>query len=220
MAVLSGFEEASDQDNMPPYNVFRSISISDDFPVKIPSDVGLDELTEEQVEELYWKINFQWDFDEDTTRLFGCEVFSFDPSMLNMSLSYKYTRYITFYKIGLGPRNEVNPNQWIMKTLGQIRRDLNHTKRQIDILKIDIEGSEWTSIPQMVMSGTLRSVKQMQIELHGSGTKHDLKVLRMLYEDGFRLFMRDRNQDCRYTRSRLARNRTACMEISMLRVMY
>ncbi|KAK3587725.1 hypothetical protein CHS0354_042680 [Potamilus streckersoni] len=131
---------------------------------------------------------------------------------------FNYTNDITFHMVGLGARNEVLQNQWKIRTLEQIRRDLNHTERTIHILKIDIEGSEWTSIPQMIQSGSLRSVKQMQIELHGTGSIDKLKVLRMLYEDGFQIFMRDRNINCKYSSTRFVRQRTSCMEVSMIRV--
>ncbi|KAK3582661.1 hypothetical protein CHS0354_031073 [Potamilus streckersoni] len=137
--------------------------------------------------------------------------------MRDKAETYTYAKDITFYMIGLSATNEVLPNQWKIKTLEQIRRDLSHTKRTIDILKIDIEGSECTTLPQMVHSRTLRFVKQMQIELHGRGISDNLKVLRMLYEDGFRIFMRDRNLNCKYSRKRLSRERTFCTEISMYR---
>ncbi|KAK3607177.1 hypothetical protein CHS0354_007092 [Potamilus streckersoni] len=138
--------------------------------------------------------------------------------MRDKGVTYKHTDNVTFYMIGLGAKNEILENRWKMKTLEQIRRDLKHTERTINILKIDIEGSEWISIPQMVSSGTLRSVNQMQIELHGNGTEHDLKVLRMLYEDGFRLFMRDRNLNCKYSKTGIVRPRTSCMEVAMVRI--
>ncbi|KAL3864720.1 hypothetical protein ACJMK2_006493 [Sinanodonta woodiana] len=206
----------------------RSLCIVDNFTVMIPSNAALANMTDNQLTDLYWSyintiqvlcrkiirigtiedggkevctdvpflprppclvysfgINYQWDFDEDVARIFGCEVFSFDPSMRNKSETYKYADNITFYKIGLGDKNV----------------------RTISILKIDIKGSEWTSIPQMVSSGTLRSVIQMQIELHGKGTKDALKVLQ-------------RNLICKYSRAGLVRARTSCMEVSMIRLSF
>ncbi|KAL3864851.1 hypothetical protein ACJMK2_006501 [Sinanodonta woodiana] len=241
----------------------RSLCSLDHLTVTIPSDGELDNMTDNQLTDLYWSyintiqvlcrkivrigkiedggkevctdvpfhprppcivysfgINYQWDFDEDAARIFGCEVFSFDPSMRNKGETYKYADNITFYMIGLEAKNTVLRKHWKMKTLEQIRQYLNHTERTISILKLDIEGSEWTSIPQMVSSGTLRSVNQMQIELHGKGTKHTLKVLRMLYNDGFRLFMRERNLSCKYSKAGLVRARTSCMEVSMIRVSF
>ncbi|KAK3587724.1 hypothetical protein CHS0354_042678 [Potamilus streckersoni] len=254
-------QKVSDEKNTSEKHVVHRGGIVRDFPVKIPSDDELDNMTDTKLEDLFWDyintiqalcqrvvrigkiedggkevcaddpyrprppclvysfgINNAWDFDEDAARIFGCEVFCFDPSMRDKAETYTYAKDITFYMIGLSATNEVLPDQWKMRTLEQIRRDLNHTERTIDILKIDIEGFEWNTLPQMVHSGTLRSVKQMQIELHGRGVSDKLKVLRMLYEDGFRIFMRDRNLNCKYSREGLSRERTSCMEVSMYRV--
>ncbi|KAL3872555.1 hypothetical protein ACJMK2_035778 [Sinanodonta woodiana] len=207
-----------------------------DFPVKIPSDDELGNMTATKVEDLYWDyINTIQSLCQRVVRIGTiedggkevcadelyrprppCLVYSF--GMRDKGETYKHGKSITFYMIGLGEENDVLSNQWKIRTLERIRSDLNHTERTIDLLKIDIEGSEWNSIPQMVLSGTLRSVRQMQIELHGRGSSRVLKVLRMLYEDGFRIFMRDRNLNCKYSRKGLARQRTSCMEISLFRV--
>ena len=79
-------------------------------------------------------------------------------------------------------------------------------QRTIDILKIDIEGDEWLTIPQMIKSGALDDVRQIAIETHFSRTGYSrpvlwgnvpankqLSVLRQLYEEGFRIVMRERN---------------------------
>lgn len=78
-------------------------------------------------------------------------------------------------------------------------------QRVIDILKLDIEGAEWTVLPDLFSSGTLNNVKQLVIEIH-FGSKHffhtnwglvspkdQLKVLRLLYDGGFRMFMHEHN---------------------------
>ena len=79
-------------------------------------------------------------------------------------------------------------------------------QRTIDILKIDIEGGEWESIPQMISSGALDDVKQISMETHflkerphsatyygGVMPSVQLRCLRQLYEFGYRIFMRERN---------------------------
>ena len=79
-------------------------------------------------------------------------------------------------------------------------------QRTIDILKIDIEGAEWSSILQMLKSGALDDVKQIAIETHFSQTGYgkktywgnvrpniSLRALRQLFEAGFRIVMRERN---------------------------
>ncbi|WAR31086.1 hypothetical protein MAR_033628, partial [Mya arenaria] len=70
---------------------------------------------------------------------------------------------------------------------------------------IDIEGDEWYSIPQMISSGALDDVKQISMETHyikrgkqlwGSHpipAADELYALRLLYDKGFRIFMRERN---------------------------
>lgn len=80
-------------------------------------------------------------------------------------------------------------------------------QRRIDILKIDIEGDEWTSIPQMITSGALNDIRQISMEIHfgphkpadtnnnwgGVSRADQLSCLRQLYDQGYRIFMRERN---------------------------
>ncbi|XP_052788587.1 probable methyltransferase-like protein 24 [Mya arenaria] len=150
-------------------------------------------------------INNQFDFDEDINRLFGCDVFCFDPSM--KTKSFRKADQIWFYNWGLGGENTRNELGWQIKTVDVIRKELNHTNRPIDILKIDIEGDEWYSIPQMISSGALDDVKQISMETHfisktpggqlwGSHPippADELYTLRLLYDEGFRICMRERN---------------------------
>ncbi|KAK3587726.1 hypothetical protein CHS0354_042681 [Potamilus streckersoni] len=115
--------------------VDRSYEIMDKMTGKIPSDAELKNLTESQLDDLYWSyintvqvlcrrivrvgkiedggkevctdeafhprppclvysfgINFQWDFDEDAARMFGCKVFSFDPRWVCMKNYETFTR--------------------------------------------------------------------------------------------------------------------------------
>ncbi|XP_052251404.1 uncharacterized protein LOC127858369 isoform X6 [Dreissena polymorpha] len=151
-------------------------------------------------------INYQFDFDYATVDLFGCDVYAFDPSM-NRSTS-RITEHIKFYKWGLGGEDMVNNYGWPIKTLSSIRKELGHTDKPIDLLKIDIEGDEWHAIPQMIASGALDDVKQISMETHflserPSSPKNwgsiplpghlQLSALRQLYDAGYRIFMRERN---------------------------
>jgi hypothetical protein len=72
-------------------------------------------------------------------------------------------------------------------------------------LKIDIEGGEWNSLHDIVRSGVLNYVKQICVELHFGRSKpfknkifwgevpikKQIQVLRYLYDQGFRIFMRE-----------------------------
>jgi hypothetical protein len=54
-----------------------------------------------------------------------------------------------------------------MTTLKSIRKYLLHSYRQIDYLKIDIEGDEWSILEQMLQDDhTLQSIKQIGMEVH------------------------------------------------------
>jgi hypothetical protein len=109
-------------------------------------------------------------FDEAMEK-FQCQVYSFDPSMgVN---DHNRTDFIHFYSIGLGGEDDENlivKNQkWKMRTLKSIYQMLRpmHGAIVIDVLKMDIEYSEWAAIPQMLTSGFLgEKVKQLAVEIH------------------------------------------------------
>lgn len=113
-------------------------------------------------------INNQWAFD-DAMEQYGCQVYSFDPSM--GVGDYDRSQHIHFYNLGLAGEDGLHPvTNWNMKTASSIyqmlaRRHGNTTL--IDVLKMDIEFSEWEAIPQMLRSGFLANkVKQLAVEIH------------------------------------------------------
>lgn len=113
-------------------------------------------------------VNYEWSFD-DAMEKFGCRVFSFDPSVnyTNHNRSSK----IQFYKYGLWHINEEivqNGVKWTMKTLETLYRELKHDGRVIDYLKVDIEESEWTVLPEILSSGMMDRVRQLGLEIHMS----------------------------------------------------
>ncbi|KAK4010375.1 hypothetical protein OUZ56_019521 [Daphnia magna] len=133
-------------------------------------------------------INNQWSFDEAMSQ-FGCQVYSFDPSM-NVG-NHDRSQRIHFYKIGLDGENRMHPTTgWKMKTASSIYQML--TSRHgattlIDVLKMDIEFSEWDAIPQMLQSGFLADkVKQLAVEIHFKPDdpletfRHRIQILRRL----------------------------------------
>ncbi|KAL3857857.1 hypothetical protein ACJMK2_012487 [Sinanodonta woodiana] len=164
-------------------------------------------------------INWNWDFDQDMVTLFGCEVFAFDPSMANETDFFKKEPNITFHKIGLWDRHAVDEKGWHLMTLKQIRKKLGHENRVIDVMKIDIDWSEWTALPEVITSGELGTVKQMLIEFHSVENKETLNVFRMLYDAGFRIFMKERNLlGCLYKVPWSMRERPHCIEISFIHI--
>jgi len=149
--------------------------------------------------------NFQFDFELAVINAFGCDVHTFDPSM-NLSQKGKTVPSNVHFQLkGLDGLDHLSPKGWELRTLDTIMKELDHQYRTIDILKIDIDGPEWTALPQMFKTGTLQRAKQLSIEVHygpmnpgmpnwgGVSSRDQLKVLRGLYNEGFRIFMRERN---------------------------
>ncbi|XP_048739266.2 uncharacterized protein LOC125653733 isoform X1 [Ostrea edulis] len=136
-------------------------------------------------------IDYDFSFDEDMEKTYGCDVFSFDPSM-NMD-DHKHSDHIRFYRVGLGDKNKdiwVGGKKWKIETLKTIQEKLGHTNKRIDMLKIDIEGNEIAALPEMVESGALKNVAQLCLELHHY---YDLGTLRKLHDIGFRIFWAHQN---------------------------
>ncbi|XP_046643949.1 probable methyltransferase-like protein 24 [Daphnia pulicaria] len=112
-------------------------------------------------------INNEWSFDEKMS-LYGCEVFSFDPSM-GLDHHVHSPGNIHFYNWGLGDRNEYDQElNWTIRSLSSIYETLSirHGRKVIDYLKIDIEYSEWIALPDIISSGMLSKVRQLGIEVH------------------------------------------------------
>jgi len=70
--------------------------------------------------------------------------------------------------LGLGVLDERKDKRgWKIKTLPSIRQMLNHTDRVIDVLKLDIEGDEWSLLMSHHFLSTINdSVRQLAMEIH------------------------------------------------------
>ena len=113
-------------------------------------------------------INNQWSFDESMDE-FGCDVYSFDPSM--KFDDHDRRRHIYFYALGLDGEDRIHPTlKWKMKTAPSIYKMLSKrhgSDKPIDVMKMDVEFSEWDAIPQMIQSQFLADkVKQLAVEIH------------------------------------------------------
>lgn len=98
---------------------------------------------------------------------YGCQVFSFDPS-INQT-DHDHSEQIHFYNLGLGNKNDqVDMDGWTLKTLDSIYEMLipRHGATIIDYLKIDIEWEEWQVLKQMLTSRMFDKVRQFSIEFH------------------------------------------------------
>ena len=142
-------------------------------------------------------IRNDFSFDDELSTVYGCHVFSFDPSM--GKVDHKHSENVWFKNIGISGENCQKGN-WTLRTVDYIREMLNHKDREIDILKMDVEHSEWSSLTQMLESDTLRYVKQLLVEFHSYGRKFlsYLNLLRKLFDFGFRIFWTHKNSYCKF----------------------
>ncbi|XP_033743283.1 uncharacterized protein LOC117329444 [Pecten maximus] len=147
-------------------------------------------------------IKDDWSFDERIASRFGCEVHSFDPSI--GLLDQRRSQLQWFHNLGLSGQNGTIKRkgvEWSMMNLKSIRTMLGHNNRQIDILKMDIERSEWISLPNILETGILKDVKQFYMEVHFVTNRWPvnifadyLELLRQIHKMGFRLFWSHPNQ--------------------------
>jgi hypothetical protein len=113
-------------------------------------------------------------FEIDLASSTFCTIYAFDPSVKSLpdgSMAIHPCKEsndcggsVHFEPVGLGVANEVDSKGWVIKTLDTLmaEKGVDH----VDILKVDIEGSEWAAINQMHKTKTLQKVDQLSIELH------------------------------------------------------
>ncbi|XP_070196828.1 probable methyltransferase-like protein 24 [Littorina saxatilis] len=117
--------------------------------------------------------------------------------------SHQHSSKVTYYKIGLGGEGgkleEVgeklkSKNHWRVESFSDIKTLLGHKDKILDVVKIDIEASEWPALAHMAQTGELNKVRQLLMEFHVFGGKdaevirRRLAVIRMLEKAGFRVF--------------------------------
>ncbi|PVD36343.1 hypothetical protein C0Q70_03322 [Pomacea canaliculata] len=119
-------------------------------------------------------IGRDWQFDEAVSKIYGCRVLAYDPSILK--IGDKQSKLIEFKRIGIGRRNEVNTAGWQLKTLGTIIRDEGLKDKIISYVKIDIEYSEWEVLKSIYQEMSLHNVRQFGFEMHSRELFHASKI--------------------------------------------
>ncbi|XP_076075803.1 putative methyltransferase-like protein 24 [Mytilus galloprovincialis] len=122
---------------------------------------------------------------------YPCLVYSFGMN----TTDFKRGNIKWFHNLGLSDKSGIyGNNKWKVSTLQDIFKELNHTSKTLDILKIDIESMEWQSLPNMIKTGALTNTKQLLVEFHrGSASLQMLQTLRSVYKEGFRIYWYHRN---------------------------
>ncbi|CAG2213698.1 unnamed protein product [Mytilus edulis] len=131
--------------------------LSDHEHLGIPGDNVLRKLNNAErlsyIQVYSFGISNDFSFDDFIVKTYGCEVHSFDPSM-NLQ-DFRRGNHIWFHNLGLSSKTG-KLRTWNVSTLHDIFKDLKHTSRKVNILKMDIENSEWTSLPNIIQTGALK----------------------------------------------------------------
>ncbi|XP_071098132.1 probable methyltransferase-like protein 24 isoform X2 [Haliotis cracherodii] len=165
-------------------------------------------------------ISNDFSFDDTTAKNYECDVFSFDPSMA--LASYQRSPRVRFLRLGIGGRDSKS-GSWDLHTLTSFKTMLNHTGKFIDVLKMDVESSEWPALPNMISSGELSKVRQLLVEYHGPCTTRNdcilkLNILKDIYDKGFRKFYVHKNFHCVLNNDLFPVIRTFCYEIHYVNI--
>lgn len=131
-----------------------------------------------------------------------CEMHTFDPtpSVVSGGQPAALAKIgITFHAWGLADRDAniiLEKSQVPALALSTVMAQLHHTL--IDILKIDIEGGEWSSLNATFASCDYDQpiAHQLQIELHKPTKEKLLEFKATMDRCGYRLFSKDSNYFC------------------------
>jgi hypothetical protein len=106
-------------------------------------------------------------FEDGVRGLLGvetCEIHTFDPGSYGTKVAERENMF--YHAIGLGP--SYGPDSENLKanfkTIQQIKKDLGHEGRTIDIFKIDCEGCEWKTYKDWADPEV--DIRQLLVEVH------------------------------------------------------
>ncbi|KAL4240661.1 hypothetical protein ACF0H5_001452 [Mactra antiquata] len=168
-------------------------------------------------------INNDFSFDEAIRDYYGCDVHCFDPSMNQDDFD---RGKIHFHNLGISSRDEVTRDGWKLLRYNSIRSQLGHTKDIISILKIDVEMYEWSVLPDILDTADLRGTNNIALEFHLELSSPEqnrerylsaLKLLRKLYEAGYRIFWTHQNKWCKFLSKCKKELRTNCHEVNFVK---
>ncbi|HEY3445958.1 MAG TPA: FkbM family methyltransferase [Myxococcales bacterium] len=149
---------------------------------------------------------------EEAMASLGCEVHVFDPSPKPVARFGELakgkkvgTGSVTFHGIGLGPvsretdkamKLEIDGQKAEVRTLDELAKALGHS--HVDLLKMDIEGSEWATFDDLFKKDLLAKlgIKVLLAELHvkwGATPKDLIDLVDGLSTRGFVLYRKEFN---------------------------
>src|SRR6056297_1114276 len=154
---------------------------------------GVDVLREREKCVVYsYGVNKDLSFELELIGRTGCEVHGFDPTVGGVPPDCKGNPHITFHKQALGPVSEPSDMFMMVETLLDTMKRQGHSF--VDVLKVDIEGSEWDTFRAMLPERAL-PFGQLLIELHFRDVSEVFEFFENMDTHGFRIFMRETNHN-------------------------
>jgi hypothetical protein len=149
-------------------------------------------------------VNGNIHFDQSIQNLLNCEMHLFDPTpsvVLGENPKILQSLGMNFHAWGISGANEkiVLENQNVdAYTFMKIKDMLGHTNKPIDIVKIDVEGSEWQAFKNLLSDcdPSLPYAHQFLVELHRATSTTILEFYDNLARCGYRTFHKDSNLYC------------------------
>jgi hypothetical protein len=140
-------------------------------------------------------ISMDSSFEQALYRAAQCEVHGFDPSIgkLPPQADDIPAGAIQFHKVALWPKTGSGGNFALTVHLRDIMRELNHT--YIDVLKIDVESSEWVVFDDLFdrFDGNMDFFGQLLIEVHYKSISVMDNFFKGMRRSGFVTFSRELN---------------------------
>ncbi len=141
-------------------------------------------------------------FEDQLLRTTNCEVHTFDPTLSDkVQAAVEARPNLHFHAIGVGGSKKPVPGKTSvmldkLQSLEHIMLDLDHT--WIDILKMDIEGYEWSLFTDFYKTpGARMPATQLLVEFHFPGQIGTVwEVLDAILADNYRVFSVEPNYYC------------------------
>jgi len=169
-------------------------------------------------------------FENQLAKSTGCQIWAHDPTVTGQGLRLEPN--VTFVRLGLAGTNEDPPqSQWPVRTLKTLMDRVG--VESLPILKVDIEGSEWSFLREAIDSGSIKKVGQLMVEVHfwphllpQATSNHEMvrtwyRILKDLTDAGFKVFDYHENPFSTYPYDLFTRGPAACChELGFLNINY
>lgn len=143
------------------------------------------------------EISFEIGMNEATNN--SCHIHTFDPAKPPSAETARRNNFVA-HKLGIG---NADNEEGTIKKLSTIMAQLGHA--HVNVLKIDVEGHERESLPNIVEEGILEHVEQLSIEFHSNDLMK--QGLDLLVGAGFGIVYARREDRCGW-----------CTEVSMVKL--